>query len=228
MNRAAYARIHRRMTDSMGDSAHDAEHVHLVLHIALECAAYEQNVDTDVLIAACLLHDIARKAQNANPFICHAQLGGEMAYQFLMADGWDEEKARHVQQCILTHRYRSASPPETLEAKLLFDADKVDVCGAMGIARTLLCHGKLGEPLYQLDEQGLVSDGSDDVCACFFQEYCFKLDMVYDSFYTTHARAMARKRRLAAQVFYENLLEEARTAYGPGKDKLAQLLGPES
>lgn len=44
-------------------------------------------------------------------------------------------------QCIKTHRYRTNNPPESLEAKILFDADKLDAAGAIGIARTLLYKG---------------------------------------------------------------------------------------
>jgi uncharacterized protein len=60
----------------MKDSAHDTEHIYRVLYVALDIARYEENVDGDVLIAACLLHDIGREEQNADPAVCHAAAGG--------------------------------------------------------------------------------------------------------------------------------------------------------
>ena len=58
----------------------------------------------------------------------------------------------------------------------MFDADKLDVTGAMGIARTLLYKGKVSEPLYSLLPDGTVSTGEDDTEPSFFQEYKYKLE----------------------------------------------------
>lgn len=48
----------------------------------------------------------------------------------------------------MTHRFRKNRPPESPEAKILFDADKLDVTGAMGVARTLVYQGTMAQPLY--------------------------------------------------------------------------------
>lgn len=127
--------------------------------MALDIAAQEELVDYDVLIAACLLHDIGRQDQNENPALCHAKVGSEKAFRFLINCGWNGCKAKHVRECILTHRFRAEHPPVSLEAKILFDADKIDATGALGIARTLLYNGLTAEPLYSLLPDGTVSDG---------------------------------------------------------------------
>ena len=123
----------------MKDSAHDKEHVYRVLYTALAIAKKEGKADVDVLIASCLLHDIGRQEQFADPKICHARAGAKKAYDFLKENGFSDEFSKKVSQCILTHRYRRSNLPESLEAKILFDADKIDVAGAVGIARTLVC-----------------------------------------------------------------------------------------
>lgn len=66
----------------------------------------------------------------------------------MIENGFEEKYAQEVKDCILTHRFRKNSPPQSLEAKILFDADKLDATGAMGIARTLIYKGTVSEPIY--------------------------------------------------------------------------------
>ena len=220
MDRASFDRLEAFMRACMCDSAHDREHVYRVLYTALDIAAHETNADLDVLIAACLLHDVGRAEQMRNAKADHALVGAEMALRFLLDAGYDEDFARRVAACIAAHRYRSNRPPESLEAKILFDADKLDATGAMGVARTLLYQGAQGEPLYTLDAGGGICDGAGDAPPSFFQEYRFKLEKLYGRFFTAYAAELAAERRGAARAFYENLLSEACAARGPGQEVL--------
>lgn len=79
MTQQEYQTIESYMLTCMQGSAHDRAHVYRVLYTAMDIAATLDRVDTDVLIAACLLHDIGRKEQMDNPALCHAQVGGEKA-----------------------------------------------------------------------------------------------------------------------------------------------------
>lgn len=224
MKRETYELLERYMICCMEDTAHDKEHIYRVLYHALEIAKTEHGVDYDVLIAACLLHDIGRKEQFENPALCHAAVGGEKAYQFLLAHGFEPSYAKQVKQCIQTHRYRQNNPPQSLEAKILFDADKLDVAGAVGIARTLLYNGITGEPLYSLLPDGSVSTGETDTEPSFFHEYKYKLEHLYASFYTEKARAMANERHAIAAAFYNSLYGEVNASYQNGMDELERLL----
>lgn len=224
MTRKSYIQLENYMLSCMDDSAHDREHVYRVLYYALEIAGTLENVDYDVLIAACLLHDIGRKEQFENPALCHAAVGSEKAYDFLTGHGFDAGYAERVRQCILTHRYRENNQPQSLEAQILFDADKLDVTGAMGIARTLIYKGIVAEPLYSLLPDGTVSDGENDTAPSFFQEYKYKLEHIYDRFYTEKAASLAEERRQAAAFFYHSLYREAASAYRDGRNALARLL----
>ncbi len=224
MNRETYYLLENYMLSCMDDSAHDREHVYRVLYHALKIAKTLENVDYDVLIAACLLHDIGRKEQFENPTLCHAAVGSEKAFLFLTEHGFDPEYAERVRQCIKTHRYRENNQPQSPEAKILFDADKLDVTGAMGIARTLIYKGIVSEPLYSLLPDGTVSDGAGDDAPSFFQEYKYKLEHLYDRFYTEKATSLAEKRRQAAVCFYQSLYREAASSYRDGRDALAGLL----
>ena len=224
MNTEQYKIVEKYMVKCMADSAHDRKHVYRVLHTALLIAREETQVDWDVLICASLLHDIGRAEQFANPTLCHARVGGEKAYRFLTEHGFSAAFAEQVRHCITAHRYRASCPPESLEAKILFDADKLDAAGAMGVARTLLYQGHQGTPLYSLTEEGNISDGTGDVEDSFFREYKFKLENLYDRFYTKQGRALAQQRRQTAVDFYQALLQEAEEPRKLGNAILEALL----
>ena len=161
------------------------------------------------MAAAALLHDVGRAAQARDPALCHAQVGAEMAYRFLTRElGWDEGRAGHVRACVLTHRFRSDRPPESLEAKIVFDADKLDVTD---------------EPLYRLDGEGRVLVDADSPSS-FLQEYNFKLRGIAGGLYTRRARELARGRQKAADDFYGALLAEVTGSLERGRAALDGLL----
>ena len=213
-----YKAIESYMLSEMQDSAHDEHHVYRVLNSALEIADHCEQVDFDILIAACLLHDIGRERQFADlENSCHAEIGSEMAYGFLISLNWTQEKALHVKECISTHRFRKNKKPQSIEAKILFDADKLDASGAIGIARTLIYEGQVGEPLYIMDEEGkiIVDNGGAEISS-FFQEYNYKLKNVYNKFYTKRANEIASERQKTAENFYNGLYSEINNNYIKG------------
>ncbi|MDR2606473.1 MAG: HD domain-containing protein [Oscillospiraceae bacterium] len=215
-------KIEQFMLSQMSDSAHDREHVYRVLYYALDIAAHEGGADYAVLTAACLLHDIGRSAQFANPALDHAEVGAEMARKWLTDNGYEEAFTERVCACIRTHRFRSNAPPQSIEAKILFDADKVDVCGAIGMARTISYGAHVERPLYTLSADGSVSDGTD--CRdSVFGEYKFKLEGLYDGFFTEYGSQLAKRRQVNAVEAYNALLSEARDCYANGKRELERL-----
>ena len=224
MNRHEYAKIEEYMLSCMDDSAHDAQHIYRVLNNALVIARSYPQADMDVLIAACLLHDIGRREQFADPTVCHAVVGSEKAYRFLMEKGYSQEFASRVRSCILTHRFRKSMPPESLEAKILFDADKLDVTGAIGIARTLMYKGDMAEPLYRVLPDGSISDGTEDTQPSFFREYKFKLEKLYDRFLTEKGAELAKERQAIAKAYYESLYREVNEGYTAGQEALTAYL----
>ncbi len=224
MTREIYNLLKDYMLCCMEDSAHDQEHIYRVLYYALDIAKTEPGADLDLLTAACLLHDIGRREQFENPTVCHAIIGGEKAFSFLTGHGFNTQWSGRVKACIQTHRYRADRPPESLEAKILFDADKLDVCGATGIARTLLYQGKAGSPLYTRLPDGQVSNGARDDSPSFFQEYHFKLKGLSQRFYTQRGSELACRRQAAADAFYRQLYEEVSPLYRQGQQTLTALL----
>ena len=224
MKKDTYLLLENYMHSCMGDSAHDKEHIYRVLYTALDIAQTVQNVDYDILICACLLHDIGRKEQFENPAVCHAEVGAEKAYRFLIENHFTEEFADKVSKCIRSHRYRKDNPPQSIEARILFDADKMEATGAIGIARTLVYKGQVSEPLYSCLPDGQVSDGTNDSAPSFFQEYKYKLETIYEHFYTARGKELARERQEAAVAFYQNMLKEVRAIYQSGNRMLDEYI----
>lgn len=227
MDTNTFSRIESYMLSCMKDGAHDEQHIYRVLYLALEIAA-GYDVDIDILIASALLHDIGRDAQYKDPNMDHAVAGAEMAYEFIMGLEWDEKDALHIRNCIRTHRYRTNQAPESMEAKILFDSDKLDATGTMGIARTIAYKGIVSEPLYSVDRNGNVRDGTDDKEPSFFHEYNFKLKKVYDGFYTDRAREIARSRKAIAEQFYEAMFSEVSETYELGRKRLRNVINNRS
>ena len=196
------------MLKTQSDIVHDAEHIYRVLRLALDIASYEENVDKDILTAACLLHDIGRERQITDPNISHSEAGSEMAVEWLTNNGFTQNFAKHVGDCIIAHSFRgrlSGSSAHSIEAKILYDADKLDAAGAVGIARTLAYRGLVNEPLYIKDENGRVSH---DIGPSFLYEYKFKLSKIYDNFYTKRAEELAQTRKKAAEDFIAAFCDE--------------------
>lgn len=209
MTKRDYNLIVNFMEENMKDVAHDILHVYRVLNQSIIIAKFYEDIDYDVLIAACLLHDIGRSAQFNEPKICHALAGSQMAYQFLVDLGWNDSQCIKVRHCIATHRYRNTALPETIEAKILFDADKLDITGALGIARTLLYKGKVNEPLYAMDKfKNSIYIKEENQPESFIKEYHYKLFKVYDMFFTEEAKKIAQKRKKLTENFYNELLDE--------------------
>jgi uncharacterized protein len=94
----------------------------------------------------------------------------------------------------------------------------------MGIARTLAYQGTVSAPMYSRSPDGSVSDGTGDTTASFFREYKFKLEKLYDRFYTAKGAFLAVQRREAAQRFYADLLREVRESCDGTDTLLSQIL----
>lgn len=224
MNKETYSLLEGFMLSCMKDSAHDREHIYRVLYNALEIAKGEVGVDYDVLICSCLLHDVGRKEQFEDPSLCHAEVGGEKSYRFLIEHGFGQVFAHKVKHCIKAHRYRTNNLPESIEAKILFDADKLDVAGAIGIARSLVYKGEVAGTLYTVTAEGKVSSGENDTEPSFFGEYKFKLEKLYTHFYTARGKELALGRQHAAVAFYNSLYSEVSSSYQLGKAEMAKLI----
>ena len=118
--------------------SHGPDHSERVFQTAMAMGR-TMNARLNILAPAALLHDIGRNQESrSRGNICHAEWGAEMAIPLLRKLDYSEADITSICHCIRGHRFRSATRPESLEAKILFDADKLDSIGAIGIGRASL------------------------------------------------------------------------------------------
>jgi uncharacterized protein len=215
-----YKKMKQRVETELSCSAHDMEHVLRVYNLCLYLAQGEP-VDLDVLRSAALLHDIARVREDEDQSreIDHALLGAEMAEEILKELCFPEEKRERIKHCIAAHRFRSSCTPQTREAEILFDADKLDVLGAVGVGRSFMVAGKHNERMYvdtPLDAylRENTVDGTRHGRIKDFRKHAPNIEFetkskhIPDVLYTTKAKEIARKRIGFMENFFEQLKEE--------------------
>lgn len=188
-------------TDS--DAAHDFDHVLRVLALA-ERIGQADGAAMEIVRTATLLHDVAR-AEEERTGACHARVGAERARQILA--GHPADKVEAVAQAIASHRFRDEVVPQTLEAKVLYDADKLDAIGAIGIARAYALAGKRGQRLWAgTPADSLAESQSTDHTPV--HEFIFKLSQLKEALFTDTARQIAKERHRYMVEFFTRLEEE--------------------
>ena len=129
----------------------------------------------------------------------------------LKQEGWEQDRIEAVQHCIRAHRYRDdREPPETIEAKVIFDADKLDVLGAIGAVRVVVYAALAGTPFYQKPSLQFMESGKEAPGEqhSAYHEYLFKLRNVEKRLYTLAARELARQRGRYLEEFFNQLIAE--------------------
>lgn len=122
-------------------SSHDMTHINRVESLCLEIREKEGG-DPLVLQLAALLHDVGVIKEHEEGGD-HAVYSADIASEFLSKAGLRKEVIEAVTNCIRTHRFSAGKSPETLEARILQDADRLDALGAVGIFRAVLSMGAL-------------------------------------------------------------------------------------
>lgn len=196
------------------DPVHDFDHVLRVYRLA-ERIGETEGADLEIVRAAALLHDSVGSAPGnpgearAEHHIASAQFAGVVLKQ----EGWEVESIQAVQHCIRSHRFRTKSEqPQTLEAKVLFDADKLDVLGAIGVARTIAYAALDGKPAYAEPSEHFLQTGEkvQGEVHSSYHEFVFKLSKVKDRMLTETGKKLAQDRHVFLIKFYEELQAEWR------------------
>jgi len=189
--------------------SHGWDHVERVARLCRRLGPPE-GCDMTVLMAAALLHDIGRKrCDELGGAACHAEEGGRLAEEVLRGAGADEGFIERVVHCVATHRFRNGARPDSAEARVLFDADKLDAIGAVGIGRAFQFAGEVGARLHDPGvDPGATEPYSVDDTA--YREYLVKLRHLKDRMLTETGRAMAQRRHAFMERFFEELNDETR------------------
>jgi uncharacterized protein len=170
--------------------SHGYDHTLRVTRLC-ECLGAREGGNMAILLPAALLHDIARPLEDETG-IPHEIEGARIAGCFLREVRYDESLIPQITHAITAHRYRSGAEPETLEARILSDADKLDAMGATGIARTFMQAG---------ERSGDMQDAAGHI-----HEKLLKLK---GRMYTKTARELAGRRHEVLEYFVRAFDEEA-------------------
>lgn len=196
------------------DPVHGFDHI-LRVYRMVEKLATAEGADLEIVQAAALLHDAqgSQTSGGEEGRLDHHQASAEFAHQILAAEGWSVDRIAAVQHCILAHRFRDNSNiPQTLEAKILFDADKLDVIGAVGVARTIAYDVVVNQPIYAEPSTRFLESGQKEPGEphSSYHEYLFKLRLIKDRLYTKTAQAIAEQRHHFMVQFFDRLVGEER------------------
>jgi len=179
------------------DGAHGWDHVQRVYNLCVRIGEKE-GADLDVLERAALLHDVGISEDRKN----HEKISARIARDLLK----DYEKVDEVAYCIECHRFSKDIEPETIEAMILQDADRLDVLGAMGIMRTMVFTGHMDRPVHIPGKSPREKyNGKSETAIHHFYE---KLLKVKDTLNTETAREMASKRHEYMEGFLDEFFAE--------------------
>lgn len=187
--------------------SHDWDHTERVLKLGLRIGRKER-ADLGVLELAALLHDIGRGEEDrSHGRICHGRSGAALARKILARLGCDPATIKAVVHCIRTHRFRRGGAPQTLEARVLFDADKLDSIGAVGIGRAFQFAGEVGARLYDphIEVRKTKPYTREDTA---YREYLVKLSRVRARMTTREGRRLAAERHRFMAAFFARLNKE--------------------
>src|SRR4051812_21352343 len=191
---------------SASDTAHDEGHVRRVVANARKLAEAE-GADLAVVLPAAWLHDCVAIAKNSPRRSSASRLAAERAGAFLRAACYPLEHIPAIEHAIEAHSFSAQVAPQTLEAKVVQDADRLEALGAVGIARTLITGGANGTPFYNLSEPFPITRVPDDRTS-IIDHFFTKLLTLAATMQTAAGRAAAQQRAQFLKEFLTQLGRE--------------------
>jgi len=191
------------------DPVHGFDHILRVLKLA-NVIGRAENADMIIVRAAVLLHDVAGNQDEQNRR-SHQEDATEFADKVLTEEGWNTQSIEAVKHCIRAHRFRgNREKPATIEAQVVFDADKLDAIGAVGIARAIAYAVKDGAYLFQKPSEQFLQTGVEEEGESHspYHEYLIKLRKIKSRMFTRTGRQLAGARHRFMGSYFKQLFEE--------------------
>lgn len=188
------------------DAAHDRAHVDRVVASARRLGRKEE-ATLEVVIPAAWLHDCVITPKDSTRRSEASQLAAEAASTFLIEADYPERWIEPIEHAIAAHSYSANIPPETIEAEIVQDADRLDAIGAVGLARCFMVAGALDHPLYDPDDPFCENRLPDDDKYAIDHFYTKLLDLP-ETMNTNAARQMAKRRAEFLRTYLDELAAE--------------------
>jgi len=201
------------------DAVHDFDHVLRVLALA-EHIGRAEGANMEIVRAAALLHDVGRERAEAGG-LDHAAFAANRAPEILAQHQPERDgpvpppaKIQAIVHAIAAHRFRTGPEPSTLEAQVLFDADKLDAIGAVGVARAFAYGGAHGQrlwaPIESVDVAQWQKEGDHPHDHTPVHEFMVKLSRLKERLFTPTGQSIAEERHAYMTTFFERFDAEAR------------------
>jgi len=188
------------------DSAHDILHVRRVAATAKLIAQAEGAV-LGVVVPAALLHELINFPKDHPRSKESGEVCAERAEQTLIAQGVTAPRAAAIAECIRVHSFSRGLLAQSLEAKVLQDADRLDAIGAVGVARCFATGQAMGTPFYAPEDM-LCEDREPDDKRWTVDHFFRKLLRIEEGLHTPTARALAKDRAAFMRSFLNQLAQE--------------------
>lgn len=180
------------LVDGGSDGSHDTSHLARVWANARLILA-EEGGDAELLVAAVLLHDCV-SVEKSSPLRPQAsRLAAERAREVLAGLGWDAARVAAAAHAVAAHSFSAGIAPETLEARILQDADRLEAIGAIGVARCFYTAGRMGSLLYDTEDPRAERRALDDRNYAI-DHFRAKLLTLEGGFQTTTGARLAKER----------------------------------
>jgi len=190
----------------VNDSAHDFEHVMRVYKNAQKLCKKEK-VNEKLVLCSVLLHDIISYPKSDKRSKNSSVDSAKKAKTILKKYSFPENEITLISDAIRDHSFSQKRTPQTIEGKILQDADRLDALGAIGIARVFATGGLLKRPIYNIDDPFCKKRNPDDktwTVDHFFQKL-LKLESLMN---TKSGKLEAKKRTRVLKDFLKQLKQE--------------------
>jgi uncharacterized protein len=186
--------------------AHDFLHVTRVAENARKIGTAE-GADLEVVLPAALLHELFNYPKGHPESHLSGEVCAQHAVEVLMQLNCPIHLINAIRECIRVHAFSRGLIPETLEAEVLQDADRLDAIGAIGIARCFATCAEMGTPFYQPDDPFCERRDPDDK-RWGVDHFYRKLLLIPEGLHTATAQTLAVDRVRVMKLFLEQLHHE--------------------
>jgi uncharacterized protein len=192
------------------DPSHDYLHILRVVAMAKK-SAEDEGAEWWVVMPAAYLHDCVNVPKNDPRRKEASTLSADAAIEYLRSIDYPAAYYEAIHHAIRAHSFSANIPCETLEAKIIQDADRLDGLGAIGMARMFTVAGLLGRPYYDADDFWADARTLDD--QRFTIDHCaVKLLLLAEKLNTKAAQAEGARRTAFISHYLEELNQDVNGA----------------
>ncbi|WP_315911490.1 HD domain-containing protein [Vibrio parahaemolyticus] len=188
------------------DAAHDIEHVKRVVKTAKQLCD-EENADIAIVLPAAYLHDCFTYPKDHPNRKQSSAIAAKKAIAYLESIQYPQHYHDAIAHAIEAHSFSAKIRPNTLEAKIVQDADRLDALGAIGVTRCIQVSTHFNAQLYNDNDMFAKERELNDkqFTVDHFQTKLFK---IVDTMNTESAKLEANKRKAFMQTYLKQLYDE--------------------